>query len=201
MDQKVRARRVNNASVSGTSKSGFTLIEIVVALAIIALLATAISPVFSGRLPRAKREEFINKLSALTQFGWQQALITHTAHRLYFNFDKHTITLQVATDKKDSDGEPVCLTVKPLYVQTQITIPEQVRVQQFILEGFDEMSRFTGKSTGQVWFYIMPEGLTQAVIINMVDTQDTLAKKAPRPIGLVLNPFSARFGVYDTFQK
>ena len=172
-----------------------------VAVAIIALLATIIAPSFSGRQSGAKREEFIKKLDALSRFAWQQALVTHKLHRLYVDFAKRTITLQVATDKKDSEGELVCEKVKSFYVQTHISIPPQLRIEQFIIERFDEMTRSTALSTKQVWFYFMPEGLTQEVIINMVDTQDKLANQKPRPIGLVLNPFSARFSVYDAFQK
>jgi hypothetical protein len=38
------------------------------------------------------------------------------------------------------------------------------------------------------------------VIINFLDTKDT-KDDAPRRVGLVLNPFTAQFKIYDAFQK
>lgn len=184
----------------GNAKRGFTLIEVVVALAIIALVATAIAPTFIRRT-RLDRVEFVKKLAALSQLGWQQALVTRKLHRLYFDFKKRTVTLEVATDQKEADGEPVCEPLKRFYITTTIAIPSQLEIMQFINEGFDDMSGFTGKATAATWFYIMPDGITQHVTINMLDKQDLLENKEPRQVGLVLNPFSARFDVYDTFQK
>jgi hypothetical protein len=63
------------------------------------------------------------------------------------------------------------------------------------------MDRYVGRSSDKVWFFVIPEGLTQAVTINLFDTKDLLQNKKPRPVGLVLNPFSAQFSVYDQFQK
>ena len=43
--------------------------------------------------------------------------------------------------------------------------------------------------------------MTQDVIINFYDTKDVLPDESPRPVGLVLNPFSAQLKEYDTFKK
>ena len=74
------------------------------------------------------------------------------------------------------------------------------QIKQFNIEGFDEMSRYgVGRKTTEMWFYIMPDGLTQEVTINALDTKD-LKNNKPRPFSLVLSPFSAIFKYYDTFQ-
>jgi len=47
----------------------------------------------------------------------------------------------------------------------------------------------------------MPDGLSQDVIINFIDSQDPLPDGKMRQIGLVLNPFTVQFKEYDSFQK
>ncbi len=47
----------------------------------------------------------------------------------------------------------------------------------------------------------MPDGLTQTVTMNFLDTKQLNAAGKPRQFGLVLNPFNAQFKVYDGFQR
>jgi hypothetical protein len=42
--------------------------------------------------------------------------------------------------------------------------------------------------------------MAQDVVMNFIDTKDTQDGK-PLQVGLVLNPFTAQFKTYDTFQK
>jgi hypothetical protein len=108
--------------------------------------------------------------------------------------------IEIDTDTKDDKGEPIFEPVKGLSISRSLAIPKQLEFQQFFIEGFDEMARSSGRMTGQMWFFIVPDGLAQDVIINMIDTQDRVQGK-PATIGLVLNPFSAHFEVHDSFQK
>ncbi len=78
--------------------------------------------------------------------------------------------------------------------------PKNLEIKNFYVEGSDEMERIAGRPDGKIWFFVVPSGLAQNVIINFIDTLDRVNNK-PRTIGLVLNPFSAQFKVYDTFQK
>ena len=63
------------------------------------------------------------------------------------------------------------------------------------------MKRFVGRDTGETWFYVVPDGMTQRVTINMTDGNDIDSGGRPAKIGLVLNPFNAQFAAYDTFKK
>ena len=63
------------------------------------------------------------------------------------------------------------------------------------------MKRFVGHDTGETWFYVVPDGMTQRVTINMTDSQDIDSGGRPAKIGLVLNPFNAQFATHDTFKK
>lgn len=180
------------------NKSGFTLLELLVVMVVIGLLATILMP--NLRTPGYERKQFIGRLNALTRLGWQNALITNKVQRVQFDFAAHTVQLQSARDKSESSDELQFGPLKEIALNTSFTIPEQIEVRQFFIEGFDEMSRFSGRKTGEVWFYIVPDGMAQEVIINFFDTKDTIEGKV-RPVSLVLNPFTVQFKEYDSFQK
>ncbi len=182
------------------NQRGFTLIELLIAIALIALLAAIVIPNLGKLSPRYEREQFIARLNALVQLTWRNAVTTHKIHKVAFDFDQRIVSVAIATDQFDREGEPIFKPLKGQYMSTTATIPENLAIKQFILEGFDEMARFAGKKTAEVWFYVVPEGLSQEVIINLVDTKDTVGGKS-RQVGLVLNPFNAQFKIYDTFQK
>ena len=58
------------------NQSGFGLIELLIAIAIIGLMVSVGAPAIKYRLPRYQREQFIARLNALVQMGLQQAIIS-----------------------------------------------------------------------------------------------------------------------------
>jgi len=182
-------------------KTGFTLLEILVAIAVLGVLATVVVPNLWPARPRADRDAFITRLGSLVKFSWQNAIVTGKIHKVHFNFAKKEVSLFLASGKKDKSGKATFVPVKRSYIKTSIKILEQLEVKNFYVEGFDEMGRFeTGRKTEEVWFFVIPEGLVQSVIINLLDKKDKVAGRS-RNVSLVLNPFSAQFEVYDTFKK
>jgi prepilin-type N-terminal cleavage/methylation domain-containing protein len=181
-------------------QSGFSLLELLVVIAIIGILSSVLVPNFQGKTPRYEREQFIARFNTLVQYGWQQALLTHKLHRITVDVGKKTITLAMQSDEKEKSGE---YAYKPLVnpvQETECIIPDQIVIKQFFIEGFDMMAKFSRSKTASMWFYIIPEGMVQNVVVNFNDTKDIRDNQA-RPIGMVLNPFSAQFKVYDAFQK
>lgn len=183
----------------GKSK-GFTLIEILVVIALIGLLTTIVVPAFKRRSPHEERRSFIAQLNSLTRFSWQQALITRKLQAVVFDMKKRHVRVEQSTGAV-KDGKPQLEQIKRAYIRTSLELPKQLQIQNFIIEGFDEMSRFGARPTEEVFFYIVPDGLTQAVTINLIDTKDLNAAKKPRQVGLVLNPFTAQFTTHASFQK
>lgn len=179
---------------------GFSLLELLVVMAIIGILGSIIMPSFERKAPRYEREAFIARFNTLVNYGWQQALITHKVHRITVDVGKKLITLMVDSGEKDRSGEPAFKPIAQAVQETSCPIPEQLFIKQFFIEGTDMMTKFAQSKTASVWFYIVPDGMVQNVVINLNDTKDLYDDKS-RPVGLVLNPFSARFKVYDTFQK
>jgi prepilin-type N-terminal cleavage/methylation domain-containing protein len=179
---------------------GFSLLELLVVIAIIGILSAVIMPNIQRSTPRYEREAFIARFNTLVQYGWQQSLATHLVHRITVDVGKKIITLTVATDQKDTSGDFVFKPIPDAVYDTTCDIPEQIQIKQFFIEGFDMMTKFSRAKTASVWFYIMPEGLAQNVVINFIDTKD-MRNDQPLSVGLELNPFIALFKTYDTFQK
>lgn len=200
MDQAGPVQQRQSGLMFGTSRRAFTLIELLVAIALIGLLATIVIPNLYRRVPQYERQQFIGNLNGLMRFTWQQAVVTHKLHRVQFDLEKREVRIAVERNELDSKGERAFESLKDAYMTTSLIWPEHISIKNFYIEGSDELARFSVRKAAEVWFYIVPEGLAQDVIINGVDSHDTVDGK-PRPFGLVLNPFSAQFKVYDTFQK
>jgi prepilin-type N-terminal cleavage/methylation domain-containing protein len=201
MDRMVKDLQKTSGLVCGMkNKSGFSLLELLIVIAIIGLISSMVVPNLQRSTPRYEREAFIARFNALVHYGWQQTLMTHKLYRITVDVGKKTIKLEVDSGEKDRSGEAAFVPIANAVDDTACTIPDQIMVKQFFIEGFDMMAKFARSKTASVWFYIVPEGMVQNVVINFNDTKD-LQNDKPRPIGLVLNPFSAQFKTYDTFQK
>lgn len=183
--------------MSGTCKQAFSLIELLVAIAIVLLMATISVPAYKQLFPDIERNNFLSKLERLTTFAWQNALSTNKIHAVLFDIKDRQVRVQVDSGARDTTGKITLQNIKGAHVQTSIAIPKSLEIKNFIIEGFDEMSKGQRETA---YFYIMPDGLAQRVTINMIDTKHRIGGRA-RQIGLVLNPFSARFKIYDQFQK
>ena len=178
-------------------RKGFTLIELLIAIAIIGLMMAAIIPMFQQQ-PGYERKQFIAHLNSLVQRAWQESIITKTVHRVVFDVKKR----EAIIEKNMTPTAINKLEFSPIKgMNAQFRWPITIDIKQFFIEGFDELKRFTGNAATSIWFYIIPDGMTQQVTINAVDRTQLIGEKRPRPFGLVLNPFLAQFKEYDTFQK
>lgn len=179
---------------------GFSLLEIMIAVAIIGMVAATVVSNFARRMPRAQRENFINSLNNLAQFARQRTLITRKLHKVAFDLAQRRAWIEQQMGK-DSKGEPVFAPIKSASIRASYSWEPHFVFQNFFIEGVDELSAYSsGKKTEEVWFFIVPDGLAQEVTINVADTKDTINKRS-RHIGLVLNPFTAEYKVYDEYQK
>lgn len=180
------------------NKPAFTLLELLLVMLVLGILASIMVPAFRTREPSQQREQFLSQLNALIGLAWRHAVTTAKPTKVVFNFTKRLIYVEGLTGQQDRNGNPISQPVKA--ANASMKFPERYQVKNFFIERFDEAKRFIGRATGESWFFIMPGGLAQEVIINLVDTQDKKAGK-PFPVGLVLNPFTAQFKIYNEFQK
>lgn len=178
----------------GTRK-GFTLAELMVAILILGILAAIVVPLVRPKSPSVIRETFILQLNSLVSFAVQNAIVTGKINNIFFNFSNKTITACVGSGN-DVEGKQQ---IKSAYTTTRIKIPDQLKLRNFYIEGIDEMGRYAGGLL-DTYFYVIPDGFAQPVVINMVDIEDKVGRRN-RHVGLILNPFSAQFEVYHEFKN
>lgn len=190
--------RMNGSAPGKTKQFGYTLLELMVVFLIGALVISILGPnLFVRRTPRYEREAFVARLNSMILVAAQQAILERAVHSIEFDFKKHTVVIKRAPYPGAPEAD---FTFVKGLSSAQYTWPEQFEIKQFIVAGNDLMKAFARKDTGEAWFFVIPDGMTQEVTINFLDTKDTIDDNA-RKVGLVLNPFTAQFKEYDSFQK
>jgi prepilin-type N-terminal cleavage/methylation domain-containing protein len=180
---------------------GFTLLELVIVLAIIGIFGVMVMPLFRGRQEKLEAQEFVAQLNVLMQAAWQQALFSQNTQKIYIDFRARTISLMQKTLKDtDVSDKHVFAPVTGLYLPTEVAIPATYFFKNFYVQGEDLVARL-GAKLKDAWFFLSPSGVAQDVIINIINLADDATEQDAQKIGLVLNPFSAQFEYYDTYQK
>lgn len=179
---------------------GFSLIELVFVMAILGLLASVAIPNLFKRRPLYEQKAFVTSLNALMAEAWQRGLVTQKIQKVVFDIPERKVFLEQETNETDGQGGRVFAPVVVEYAPKAPSWPPSFEIQQFFVQGADELSSST-RTTNSVWFFILPGGLAQEIIVNMVDTKHQTDHDEGRKIGLVLNPFTAQFKTYDEFQS
>lgn len=183
------------------NKSGFTLIELIVAIAILgAVAAVSIPQIVRRAQPSFERTQFIARFNALLSFALQQTVMTQKMHKIVVDFGKKKAHVEGEIGGPDArTGQGEFKPVSGAYITPEISIPDNLELKSLFIDNQEELTT-QRKDTAQFFFFLVPEGLVQDVIMNLVDKKDVYEGKAHR-VGLVLNPFLAQLRVYDSFQK
>lgn len=181
--------------------AGFSLIEIIFGIVLLGIIVAMVVPNFSGRVPLYQRKEFISTLNAVVRRAWVKTIESAHPHKIVFNLHQRTLKIQERTEQKDAAGEFIFKDVHAQYIKAGFVWDERYKIENFYIEGVDEAGRHaSGSQLEDIWFFIVPEGLAQEAIINILDTYDSKDGNEGKQIGLVLNPFSVEFEVYDDYQ-
>ena len=152
------------------------------------------------RKPLYEQKAFVASLNAFMAEAWQRGLTTQKIQKIVFDIPQRTVLLEQETNQQDPQGGAQFSPVVVQYAPAAPSWPQSFEIQQFFVQGADELaSRTSTKHT--VWFFVLPGGLAQEVIINMVDTKNQTDLDEGKKIGLVLNPFTVQFKTYDEFQN
>lgn len=77
------------------SQRAFTLIEIIIAMAVMALLMSFVLPQLGQSQSKQQWNHFIAQLTTITQHAQQSALQKHISHRIVLDFENHTVTSEI----------------------------------------------------------------------------------------------------------
>ena len=150
-----------------------------------------------------EQKAFVTSLNAFLAEAWQRGLITQKVQKIVFDFAQHKVMLEQETDQYDGQGERVFVPVVVEYASAQPSWSYDWEIRQFFVQGADEIVSQTNqhRAANMVWFFILPGGLSQEVIINMVYIKDKQLGLEGKKNGLVLNPFTVQFKTYDEYQN
>lgn len=179
------------------NKLGFSLLEIMIAIAIIGLVMAVGVPNYRARLVRLERDTFFANLKGIIEFARQRAMVSNKISKVTFDIANHTAWIELQTQQKDIKGEPLFERIKSGPARASITWNERFVFRSFVIEGVDELARYgAGKTTEEVWFFIVPDGIVQEVMFTVADTRDMIRKKAHQFV-CTINPFSGALKVED----
>ncbi len=181
---------------------GFGLLEIVIALAIIGILASLVGPAFFKRAPAQERKVFIAALNTIIAETWTRALLNRRIQKIIIDPEKHEIRFeQFVNEPTKADATQEALeTVKSEIFGSLYVYPKHIDIHNVFVEGIDEMTRHgTDSAVHGVWFFIIPDGNAQEVIINYTDTKDVNFSIDGKNGSLKLNPFMVIFDEFDAY--
>jgi prepilin-type N-terminal cleavage/methylation domain-containing protein len=179
-------------------KSGFSLLELLLVMAIVAVLALLLFSNAQFQRPGTDRDKFFLGLNAIMQVAWQQTVMTNELHRIFFDLKKRTARVERVKKEPSASAEKSFGPLKGMYAASSFSWPAILEIKEFVIEGQDKMkiAGAAGK-TVEVYFYIIPGIVAQPVTINVRERRG----ENSRNMGLVLNVFNGQFKRYDTFQK
>jgi prepilin-type N-terminal cleavage/methylation domain-containing protein len=181
---------------------GFSLLELALVITIIGVLSYIVAPNFFRRGPLYERKAFVTMLNTIVRQAWIKSLETGNAHKVLFNLASRTIKLEEKTKETDHNGTSIFKPVFMNNVGQNYVWPEQFEVLHFFVQGVDEVAQHASESTMEdVWFFVVPEGMAQEVIINSMDRKDTYQDSDGKQMSLVLNPFRVQFKAYEEFKS
>ena len=181
--------------------SGFSFLQLVIVIAIIALVGLVVVPNYSKRVPLAQRREFYESFNAIVRQAWARSLQTGHVHKILCNLKDCTVALEEQVIVADKDGKPVFAPVALSYFAKKYEWPDYFEIKQFYVEGIDEIAKHNPENVMEdIWFFVVPEGMAQEVIINFVDTRET-SNLFENQASLVLNPFRVQFQMYEEFKN
>lgn len=125
-------------------ENGFTLIEIVVVVAIIALAALIVTPNLVNVTPKYKLRSAATKLGSKIEFIMDQAVSTGRTYFLYYDLDQNSyrIYLPPYVNEEGEEVEGEFLTPEVL--------PEQVHLRRVLLPGGE------GATSGRIFIEFNP---------------------------------------------
>ncbi|MGZ6250584.1 MAG: prepilin-type N-terminal cleavage/methylation domain-containing protein [Candidatus Chromulinivorax sp.] len=184
---------------SHTKQQGFSLIELAIVLALLGLLGAFMVPNLFKTQLGAERKEFLASFQALIKDAVLRSIVENKVHQIYLDIAHETIQLRMYDEKSiEHNKHKQFKLVQDQYYKTQIPFLKHFSIKNFFINGVEEIR--PGTKMEDVFFYIMPDGTSQAITINIMDEYED-GISADVPMSIVISPFYARMQTYETFQQ
>ncbi len=177
-------------------QAGISFIEILVVLMLMSLALSFTIPRFVNSQKNSTKKHFYQNFSQLISETMHQAILTNKIHQVFFDNNHHKIMIKIFDEKSENQNkhQRFKLIEKDLF-KSIIDIPENFIIQNFFINGDDEVK--SGAALNEAWFYIMPDGTSQNILINIINQDDPHDNK----FSITINPFYSQVSIHDTFQK
>lgn len=153
-----------------TSSKGFTLIEMMVVLALIGLLISMVAPRLSRRSPSSEWRTIAEEFNNFVQFARQESIAEQVLFRLNLSRGKNKTPDVVLIEhlvKTDDAGKQEFAQMSSPYMKTRYEFADNVHIRAVYL-GKQEIFI----ENGQAFCYVAPEGLVQDVYIQLTRTEE-----------------------------
>lgn len=146
-------------------RAGFTLIELMVVVTILAAMAMAVTPVFRGSLARARADHAARDLYAEIKAAQESAVTEAVEYRVYFNLKENTYWPARLGVSKEG---------KPGYYPVEVPGGDPIRRPDRIEFSGVQGRRGEQQNTEYLAFY--PTGISDTGKITLVDAADKSRK-------------------------
>ena len=178
-----------------SSSKGFSLLELMVVLALLGFLISMVTPRLSRRSPSSEWKTITDQLNNLVQFARQESIVEQIPFRLVFSQGKNKTADYVLVEKLDTTKEvqkQVFSPVHSTYTPTRYEFAESVKLRA-IFSGKRELLLESGKAP----CYIVPEGLVQEIFVQLVRTEN----RKEECVTLKMLPFEGQFDLIEKLLK
>lgn len=183
--------RVHNQVYKFSLKQAFTMIEMLVVLALMGILFSMMAPRFSRRSSSSDWSAILCELNNLVQFARQESIADQVTFRLVFYKGKQGAPDGVFVERMvrlADDGKKIFEQATSPYLKVTYEFAENVHLRKCYL-GKEELLR----ESGQAFCYIMPEGLVQDLFVHVSRAEDD----KDETVTLKMQPFYGRFELIE----
>lgn len=146
-------------------RAGFTLIELVIVITILAAMAMMVTPIFRGSLARARADHAARDLFAEIKAAQESAVSEAVEYRVYFHTKDNTYW--PARPGVSKEGEPG-------YYPVEVPGGDPIRRPDRIVFGAVKGRRGEEQNTEYLAFY--PTGVSDAGSVTLIDAADRSRK-------------------------
>ncbi len=180
-------------------QSGFSLLELIIVFALIAMLGAFVVPNLFRTKQGAARKEFLTELEALVKDAVLRSITENIMHQIFIDIGHEKIQTRIFEKNSiETNKHKKFIPLIDAQYLTEIKFPKRFIIKDFFINGVQEL--VPGNMILDVVFYVMPDGTSQAIIANLIE-EDIDGVAPDVQFSFEINPFYARMSTHETFQK